>query len=110
MAFEHVIQTHEELVALYDGPSGRTQRTAIAYLDEHSLLAQHVSFGKAPRAIIGVEVREAFLHCAKAVTRASLWDAGAPAGRLGLARPAQVWSDHDDLQAPLGERATPLAS
>jgi PPOX class probable FMN-dependent enzyme len=74
------------------------------------LLAQHASFGKAPRAIIGVDVREAFLHCAKAVTRGALWDTDTQPDRLGLARPARVWNDHLALPAPLDERTTQLAS
>jgi PPOX class probable FMN-dependent enzyme len=67
------------------------------------LIAQHVTQGKAPRAVIGVELDEAFLHCAKAFIRSTLWDAGTWPDRDGLARPAQIWKDHIGMPDPLEE-------
>jgi PPOX class probable FMN-dependent enzyme len=67
------------------------------------LIAQHVTRGKAPKAVIGVELDEAFLHCAKAFIRSTLWDAGTWPERDGLARPAQIWKDHIGMPDPLEE-------
>ena len=41
---------------------------------EPALLAQLTARGKVPTLAIGVEVQEAFLHCAKAFKRSQLWD------------------------------------
>jgi PPOX class probable FMN-dependent enzyme len=50
--------------------------------------------GKPPRIAIGVDVDEAFLHCAKAFKRSALWRPGEWPGTDGLATPAQIWRDH----------------
>jgi PPOX class probable FMN-dependent enzyme len=47
-----------------------------------------------PKVAIGVEVEEAFLHCAKAFKRAALWRPAEWPDRTGLASPAQIWRDH----------------
>ncbi len=44
-------------------------------VEDAELLARMTVGGKAPRLAIAVEVREAFLHCAKAFRRSRLWDA-----------------------------------
>jgi PPOX class probable FMN-dependent enzyme len=49
---------------------------------------------KPPRVAIGVEVDEAFLHCAKAFRRSSLWRPDGWPEVDGLASPAQIWRDH----------------
>ena len=49
---------------------------------------------KPPKVAIGVEVEEAFLHCAKAFKRSALWRPDEWPARDGLARPAQIWRDH----------------
>jgi PPOX class probable FMN-dependent enzyme len=49
---------------------------------------------KPPKVAIGVEVEEAFLHCAKAFKRSALWQAAKWPDRTGLASPAQIWRDH----------------
>lgn len=53
---------------------------------------------KVPAVAIGVEVKEAFLHCAKAFKRSHLWQPDAWPSVDGLARPAQIWKDHMALQ------------
>jgi uncharacterized protein len=67
------------------------------------LLAQHVTQGKTPKVVIGVDLDEAFLHCAKAFIRSTLWDASTWPDRDGLARPAQIWKDHMGMPDPLDE-------
>jgi uncharacterized protein len=49
---------------------------------------------KAPKVAIGVEVEEAFLHCAKAFKRSALWRPADWPDRAGLASAAQIWRDH----------------
>lgn len=48
---------------------------------EPGLLTQMVEFGKPPRAVLKVAVREAFFHCAKALMRSRLWDPAAQTER-----------------------------
>jgi PPOX class probable FMN-dependent enzyme len=67
------------------------------------LLEQHVTQGKTPKVVIGVELDEAFLHCAKAFIRSTLWDSSTWPDRSGLARPAQIWKDHMEMADPLEE-------
>ncbi len=49
---------------------------------------------KAPKVAIGVEVEEAFLHCAKAFKRSALWRPADWPDRAELASAAQIWRDH----------------
>jgi PPOX class probable FMN-dependent enzyme len=49
---------------------------------------------KPPKVAIGIEVDEAFLHCAKAFKRSALWRPDEWPDREGLATPAQIWRDH----------------
>jgi hypothetical protein len=58
------------------------------------LLDRLAGQGKPPRVAIGVEVDEAFLHCAKAFKRSALWRPEDWQGFDGLASPAQIWRDH----------------
>ena len=37
------------------------------------LMATMVEFGKPPRAILRIEVKEAYFHCGKALMRSKLW-------------------------------------
>jgi PPOX class probable FMN-dependent enzyme len=50
--------------------------------------------GKPPKVAIGIEVEEAFLHCAKAFKRSALWRPEEWPETEGLARAAQIWRDH----------------
>jgi len=50
--------------------------------------------GKPAKLAIVVEVREAFLHCAKAFKRSALWRPDEWPDRAGLASAAQIWRDH----------------
>jgi PPOX class probable FMN-dependent enzyme len=40
-----------------------------------ALMASMVEFGKQPRAVMRIEVREAYFHCGKALMRSKLWSA-----------------------------------
>ena len=59
-----------------------------------ALLERHATKGKVPTAAIGIEIEEAFLHCAKAFIRSQLWEPEAWPSRGGLASAAQIWKDH----------------
>jgi hypothetical protein len=63
------------------------------------ILARHVvQEGRPPKVAVLVTVEEAFLHCAKAFIRSSLWRPDSWPSQEGMARPAQVWRDHIALQ------------
>jgi uncharacterized protein len=59
-----------------------------------AVLERLASDAKPPKIAIGVEVEEAFLHCAKAFKRSGLWQPDEWPSIEGLARPAQIWRDH----------------
>jgi predicted pyridoxine 5'-phosphate oxidase superfamily flavin-nucleotide-binding protein len=60
-----------------------------------SVLGQLAGGGtKPPKVAIGVEVEEAFLHCAKAFKRSALWRPDEWPDTAGLAAAARIWRDH----------------
>jgi uncharacterized protein len=77
-----------------------------AYLTrDPAILDRHVvQENRPPRLAVGIEVEEAFLHCAKAFIRSDLWNPESWTMLDGLARPAQIWKDHARLSTtPVGE-------
>ena len=63
------------------------------------LMTDMVEFGKPPRAVLSVEVREAYFHCGKALMRSKLWTAENRVKRDVFPSIAEVIHD----QAGLGE-------
>ena len=63
-----------------------------------AVLERLASDTKPPKIAIGVQVEEAFLHCAKAFKRSALWRPGEWPSIEGLASPAQIWRDHMALE------------
>jgi PPOX class probable FMN-dependent enzyme len=61
---------------------------------DEDLLARCAARGKVPPLGLGVEVEEAFIHCAKAFKRSGLWEPAAWPDLSGLASPAQMLFDH----------------
>lgn len=61
--------------------------------DDAELLESMAVKGKAPKLAIVVEVREAFVHCAKAFRRSSLWDPEKHADRSELPTIGQMIRD-----------------
>jgi PPOX class probable FMN-dependent enzyme len=57
------------------------------------LLARCAVNGKQPLSIVKVSVEQAFLHCAKALIRSKLWDAGRHVDRKSFPSLAQMISD-----------------
>jgi len=58
---------------------------------------------KAPRSVLVVEVREAMLHCAKAIRRAGLWDPAAQVERSAWPTAGQVLRDHLALDVEVAQ-------
>lgn len=50
--------------------------------------------GKSPKAVLKVALREAFLHCAKALMRSRLWGPGAQVERSVLPTMGEMLKDH----------------
>jgi uncharacterized protein len=65
---------------------------------DDDLLARCEARGNVPTLGIGVEVEEAFIHCAKAFKRSGLWEPARWPALDGLASPAQMLYDH--MQPP----------
>jgi hypothetical protein len=55
--------------------------------------------GRRPKAAIGVEVEQAYLHCAKALRRGDVWQPDRWPDRSGMASPACILRDHIDDDA-----------
>lgn len=56
-----------------------------------------VEFGKTPRSVLKIAVREAYLHCAKALMRSRLWDPDAQVDRDVLPSMGQMIWDQTQL-------------
>ncbi len=65
---------------------------------DEALLERAVARGKRPSLVIGVEVRECFLHCAKAFRRSGLWDSTRWPERSALPTLGQILVDQLQLQ------------
>lgn len=76
---------------------------AAALTADPDLLAEMVEFGKPPRAVLRVEVREAFFHCAKALMRSSLWDPATQVDRAVLPSLGEMIHDQTGVGAAEGQ-------
>jgi PPOX class probable FMN-dependent enzyme len=73
--------------------------------DDAALLAGSAVQGRAPKIGVLVEVKEAYLHCAKAINRAGLWDAARHIDRNALPSYGAMLVDHcEGLTAEESER------
>ena len=68
-----------------------------------ALLATMEEFGKLPRAVLRIDVHEAYFHCGKALMRSKLWSKDAQVERAALPSISQIIHD----QTKLGERGNP---
>ena len=83
------------LLFLIPGLEETLRVNGCAFLTRDQALLERLSGeGKAPKVAIGVEVEEAFLHCAKAFKRSALWRPDEWPDTEGLASPARIWRDH----------------
>ena len=54
--------------------------------------------GRHPRSVVRVAVREAFLHCGKAILRSKLWDESAKVDRGELPSYGQMLKDQTQVR------------
>ena len=64
------------------------------------LLASMEEFGKPPRAVLSVNVREAYFHCGKALMRSKLWSAETRVERAVMPSISEVIHDQTGLGDP----------
>src|SRR6266436_5955531 len=64
------------------------------------LLASMVEFGKPPRAILSIDVKEAYFHCGKALMRSKLWSQDAQVQRGVFPSISEVVFDQTKLGEP----------
>jgi PPOX class probable FMN-dependent enzyme len=68
--------------------------------DDEELRGRFVSDGRgAPRTVLVVTVREAYIHCAKALMRSRLWDPEAQVSRSALPTMGEMLRDHTGSSA-----------
>ena len=67
---------------------------------EPDLLAAMEEFGKLPRAVLCMDVREAYFHCGKALMRAKLWSANTQVERAVMPSITEVIHDQTGLGEP----------
>ncbi|MBL8699261.1 MAG: pyridoxamine 5'-phosphate oxidase family protein [Alphaproteobacteria bacterium] len=68
-----------------------------------TLLSRMVEQGKTPKVALVVSVREAYLHCAKALKRSRLWDPAAKVPRTALPSLARMILDQAKRDDPVEE-------
>ena len=67
---------------------------------DSELMASMIEFGKPPRAVLQIEVREAYFHCGKALMRAKLWSADTLVERDVMPSISEVIHDQTGLGEP----------
>ncbi|MGH6779065.1 MAG: MSMEG_1061 family FMN-dependent PPOX-type flavoprotein [Bradyrhizobium sp.] len=72
---------------------------------EADLLASMIEFGKPPRAVLRVEVQEAYFHCGKALMRARMWASETRVPRSNFPSISQVIHDQTTLGEPEAQAA-----
>ncbi|WP_024511076.1 pyridoxamine 5'-phosphate oxidase family protein [Bradyrhizobium sp. ARR65] len=69
------------------------------------LLASMVEFGKPPRAVLRIEVSEAYFHCGKALMRSRLWSQEAQVKRASFPSISEIIHDQTTLGEPESQAA-----
>lgn len=67
---------------------------------EPELMARFTTDGKPPRSVVLIDVKEAYLHCVKAIKRAGLWTQEAQVDRATFPTAGQVYRDQLKLEIP----------
>jgi len=65
--------------------------------------------GKPPKLVLGVAVREAFIHCAKSLRRASMWEQEGWPDRSGMPSVACMLVEHASIEGDPGGHRTAAA-
>jgi uncharacterized protein len=71
-----------------------------AVTTDADLLASMVEFGKPPRAVLRIDVREAYFHCGKALMRSRLWSPETRVERASFPSISEVIHDQTALGEP----------
>jgi PPOX class probable FMN-dependent enzyme len=66
---------------------------------EPELLAAMEEFGKLPRAVLSIAVREAYFHCGKALMRSKLWSSESKVERAAFPSISQIIHEQTNLGA-----------
>ena len=69
-------------------------------LVDDALAIEFAEFGKVPKTLLRIEVREAYLHCPKALMRADLWGDSHRIDRATLPSLSEMVSDQIGLPKP----------
>lgn len=77
--------------------------------DESAMIERFSGESRQPRLVIAVTVAEAYLHCAKALMRARLWDAESRIGRAALPTMGQMIKEQTGSQDPVETQEQMLA-
>ncbi len=67
---------------------------------DQTLLEAMIEFGRLPRAVLRVEVSEAYFHCGKALMRSKLWSQDAQVMRASFPSISEVIHDQTTLGEP----------
>ncbi len=71
-----------------------------AVTTEAKLLDEMIEFGKPPRAVLRIEVSEAYFHCGKALMRSKLWSKDVQVTRANFPSISEVIHDQTTLGEP----------
>jgi len=83
------------LLVLVPGDDRALELTGTATVSADAALREQLAErGKAPKAVVVVEVSRARLGRSEGIAAARLWDVGQHADPAGLPRPSAVWTDH----------------
>ncbi|WP_293904459.1 MSMEG_1061 family FMN-dependent PPOX-type flavoprotein [Phenylobacterium sp.] len=77
----------------------RVHGRAVLLVDD-ALAQDFAEFGKVPRTLLRIAVREAYLHCPKALMRADLWGDSHRVDRASLPSLSEMVSDQLGLEKP----------
>jgi len=73
----------------------------VAYVTtDDALMQRFLQDGKPPRSVVVIDVKEAYLHCVKAIKRAGLWTQEAQVDRATFPTAGQVYRDQLKLETP----------
>lgn len=67
---------------------------------DDALMQRFLQDGKPPRSVVVIDVKEAYLHCVKAIKRAGLWTAAAQVDRASFPTAGEIYRDQLKLEVP----------
>lgn len=67
---------------------------------DEALMKRFEVDGKLPRSVMVIEVKEAYLHCTKALKRSKLWDPASQVSRDAMPTAGAIYRDHLQIDVP----------